>query len=125
LDELDQQPDSRLAPLKQMIGGALPGASHMSKNEREPREKPSQNAGLRATRREHKMVQVFTICPAPKLLINTAEFWKTTEAGHAFRLMYDATMGELESFDFANADPSWIQMAQVSPQGSISYFSDF
>jgi hypothetical protein len=39
--------------------------------------------------------------------------------------MYDATLGELESFDFENADPSWIQMAQVSPQGSISYFSDF
>ncbi|HEV7857497.1 MAG TPA: patatin-like phospholipase family protein [Pyrinomonadaceae bacterium] len=125
LDGLDPQPDARIASLKEMIGGVLPANSHMMKNEREPRERPSQHAGLRAQRREHKMVQIFTICPAPKLLINTAEFWKTTEAGHAFRLMYDATMGELESFDFENADPSWIQMAQVSPQGSISYFSDF
>ena len=83
-----------------------------------------ESAAEQAQLRTHNMVQVFSICPAPELVINTAEFWKTQEAGKAFRLMYQATQQELEGFEF-NTDPSWIRMAQVSPSGGVTYLEDF
>ena len=69
-------------------------------------------------------MQVFSICPAPTLVINTGEFWKTKEAGEAFRLMNEATKLELSRFDFRNPPPR-VQMAMVSPFGEISYCMDF
>ena len=72
------------------------------------------------------MVQVFSICPAPELEIGTAEFWKTKEAGRAFRLMYNTTQDELQQF--FNVDtpaPDWIRMARVSPEGGVTYLTDF
>lgn len=80
----------------------------------------------RAVTRKHKMVQVFSICPAPELVINTAEFWKTAEAGKAFRLMYDATKNELHQFfNRDKPSPDWIRMARVSPEGEVTYLTDF
>lgn len=80
----------------------------------------------RAVTRKHKMVQVFSICPAPELLINTAEFWKTAEAGQAFRLMYRTTRDELHKFFYRDRpSPDWIRMARVSPEGEVTYLTDF
>src|SRR5205085_10783140 len=63
----------------------------------------------RAQMRRHQRVQVFAICPAPKLAINTTQFWKRKAAGRAFRLMQKATAEELEKF-FADP-PKAIRMA--------------
>jgi len=72
------------------------------------------------------MVQVFSICPGPELAINTAEFWKTEEAGRAFRLMYDNTQDELKQFFYTDTPaPDWIRMARVSPEGEVTYLTDF
>ena len=84
------------------------------------------SAVKRALSRKHTMVQVFSICPAPELAIGTAEFWKTREAGKAFRLMYNATQSELQQFfDVDTPAPDWIRMARVSPQGEVTYLTDF
>ena len=80
----------------------------------------------RALYRRHKMVQVFSICPAPELAINTAEFWKTEESGKAFRLMHRNTEYELQKFFYADTPaPDWIRMARVSPEGEVTYLTDF
>ncbi len=80
----------------------------------------------RALYRKHKMVQVFSICPAPELVISTAEFWKTAESGQAFRLMYKTTGDELKQFFYRDTPaPDWIRMARVSPEGEVSYLMDF
>lgn len=84
------------------------------------------SAMKRALTRRHKMVQVFSICPAPELIIGTAEFWKTDESGHAFRLMYRVTRNELHQFfEVTKPAPDWIRMAKVSPEGEVSYLMDF
>ena len=84
------------------------------------------SAAKRALSRTNKMVQVFAICPAPELVIGTAEFWKTKEAGHAFRLMYGATQSELHQFfEVDRPAPDWIRMAKVSPAGEVSYLTEF
>jgi len=84
------------------------------------------SAVKRALNRKHKMVQVFSICPAPELAINTAEFWKTVEAGKAFRLMYNTTQAELKQFFYVDTPaPDWIRMARVSPEGGVTYLTDF
>ena len=83
-------------------------------------------ASDRAMHRKHKPVQVFSICPEPELLINTAEFWKTAESGQAFRLMYRTTRDELRQFFYRDKPtPDWIRMARVSPEGEVSYLMDF
>jgi NTE family protein len=80
----------------------------------------------RAMHRKHKPVQVFSICPAPELLINTAEFWKTAESGQAFRLMHRTTKAELRQFFYRDRPtPDWIRMARVDPQGEVTYLMDF
>lgn len=84
------------------------------------------SASQRAMHRKHKPVQVFSICPEPELLINTAEFWKTAESGQAFRLMYRTTRDELRQFFYRDKPtPDWIRMARVSPEGEVSYLMDF
>ncbi len=84
------------------------------------------SAVKRALNRKHKMVQIFSICPAPELAIGTAEFWKTREAGKAFRLMYETTQDELQQFFCVETPaPDWIRMARVSPEGSVTYLTDF
>jgi predicted acylesterase/phospholipase RssA len=84
------------------------------------------SAVKRALNRKHKMVQIFSICPAPELAIGTAEFWKTKEAGKAFRLMYDRTQDELQQFFCVDTPaPDWIRMARVSPEGGVTYLTDF
>ena len=77
----------------------------------------------RAHQRRHKQIQVFSICPAPELAINTAEFWKTQEAQQVFQVMYTATRNELAKF-FAEP-PDLIRMALVSPYGTVTYLEDF
>jgi len=84
------------------------------------------SATQRALHRKHSPVQVFSICPAPELLINTAEFWKTAESGQAFRLMHRTTKDELKQFFYRDRPtPDWIRMARVSPEGEVSYLEDF
>ncbi len=73
--------------------------------------------------RRHHRVQVFAICPAPKLAVNTIDFWKRNEAGKAFRLMRDVTTVELDKF-FSDP-PEYIRMALVQPQGDVSYLEEF
>jgi hypothetical protein len=73
--------------------------------------------------RKHERVQVFAICPSDKLEIGTNEFWKTREAGRAFRRMYRITREELEYFDF-RADPDRISIIHVSPFGEIQRTDD-
>ena len=77
----------------------------------------------RALVRRHQRVQVFAVCPAPKLAINTAEFWKREEARKAFRLMRDATAAELERF--FGAPPEYIRVALVQPHGDVLYLEEF
>jgi NTE family protein len=68
----------------------------------------------RALQRQHHVVHVFSICPAPELKIGTTEFWKTKEAGEAFRFMYEVTKNELLQFDQI-VKSNEIMMALVSP----------
>jgi predicted acylesterase/phospholipase RssA len=79
----------------------------------------------RALMRKHKPVQVFSICPAPKLKINTAEFWKTEEAGAAFDLMYDATRRGLEQKFEWLISQNFVTMVQVPDRGDPVPFTDF
>lgn len=83
-------------------------------------------ADRRALVRKHRKVQIFSICPAPELIISTAEFWKTKEAGQAFRLMHAYTKYELEKFfRDPNLTRDWVRMAQVSRHGTVTYLEDF
>ena len=84
----------------------------------------AETSSERAMKRRHKAIHVFSICPAPHLIIESSEFWKTKEAGHAFRLMYESTKNELKKFEFGKAQ-EWIQMALVSPYGKVTYLEDF
>jgi predicted acylesterase/phospholipase RssA len=68
----------------------------------------------RALERKHNVVHVFSICPAPELMLTTTEFWKTREAGEAFRFMYEATKHELKRFTHV-VSSTQIRMALVSP----------
>lgn len=77
----------------------------------------------RALSRRHGQVQVFAICPAPKLAIDTMQFWKRKAAAEALRLMERAAGEELEKF-FASP-PNLIRMALVQPQGDVTYLEDF
>ena len=84
------------------------------------------SAVTRALNRKRKKVQVFSICPAPEFVINTAEFWKTRESGHAFGLMYRRTKDELHQFfEIDKPAPDWIRVAKVSPEGEVTYLMDF
>jgi predicted acylesterase/phospholipase RssA len=71
---------------------------------------------------QRKKVQVFAICPT-NLSLNTGEFWKTAEAGLAFRRMYDITWRELRKFNFS-ADPDVIRIGHVNPLGEVSWKDD-
>jgi hypothetical protein len=77
----------------------------------------------RALRRTHHVVHVFSICPAPELKIGTTEFWKTKEAGEAFRFMYEVTKNELHRFTEL-VSSNQILMALVSPAREESYNRD-
>lgn len=107
-------------PLEDMVEKALSKETLASTSN----EKRDETAVQRAAKRRHDMVQVFAICPAPELAINTSEFWKTKEAGQAFRLMHEYTKYELERFDF-KAPPDWIRLGLVSPHGRVTYLEDF
>ena len=61
--------------------------------------------------------------PAPKLAVNTIDFWKRTAAGGAFRLMQQATARELEKF--FQKPPEWIRMSLVQPNQDVVYLEDF
>ena len=87
-------------------------------------EAASRSLEERASGRVHRPVQVFAVCPDEPLGIDTLEFWKTREAGRAFRLMREHTRYELERFDF-DAEPNWIRVALVGPSGEVRYLEDF
>lgn len=132
----DVQRELRAAPETDLNTDSLAekiatGLQSMDGNGKLVSEKPPEAAGVeenarRALCRKHKMVQVFSICPAPELAINTAEFWKTQESGKAFRLMYRITQNELKQFFYRDTPPpDWIRMARVSPEGEVAYVTDF
>ncbi len=77
----------------------------------------------RALMRRHRRVDVFAICPAPKLAVNTIDFWKGKEAGKAFRMMRDVTSAEMEKF-FATP-PECVRMALVQPTREVVYLEEF
>jgi predicted acylesterase/phospholipase RssA len=110
--------------LRQTIKESLLSAMPMEDPALQETEPDPGMAATRAQHRKHKLVQTFAICPGKKLIIDTAEFWKTKEAGQAFRLMHRATLSELEKFDFSS-DPGWIKIAQVSSNGTVTYLVDF
>lgn len=89
----------------------------------EPKPGEEASAAERALMRRHQRVQVFAICPAPRLAVNTTEFWKRAAAGRAFRLMREAASMELEKF-FASP-PEWIRMALVQPNREVVYLEEF
>jgi len=76
-------------------------------------------------RKSHRPVSVFVICPEQPLVINTAEFRKTREAGEAFDLMYAATKAELTDRFGEHTDPNWIRMTLDNPQGERRRKDDF
>ena len=77
----------------------------------------------RALIRRHRRVQVFAICPAPRLAVNTLDFWKKRAAGEAFRLMRDVTAIELEKY-FA-LPPDYVRVALVGPNRDVVYLEEF
>ena len=87
-------------------------------------EAASRSLGERAAARVHRPVQIFAVCPDEPLGIDTLEFWKTREAGRAFRLMREHTRYELDRFDF-EAEPNWIRVSLVGPSGEVRYLEDF
>lgn len=79
----------------------------------------------RALRRKHKAVRIFSVCPAPKLKINTAQFWKAEEAGDAFDLMYKATKAGLEHEFESKKESNFITMWTIPHYGDPKPFTDF
>ena len=78
---------------------------------------------IQAQQRKHKPVRIFAICPSPELEINTAEFWKTQQAGRAFRFMFRETKAKLT--EYFRDPPELIGMYRVSPQGDSDFYTDF
>ncbi len=108
---------NELAALKAMAGGP-PASAEVDVG-------PAHLLQQTATRREHKPISLFAICPEAPLAIGTAEFWKPREAGHAFELMYAATKHELaENFE-EDTRPDWIRLVLVDPHGERSWKADF
>jgi predicted acylesterase/phospholipase RssA len=115
VEGLRRTPAPRAAPEEESIP---------ARSEEAMREAASQTIRTRAERRRHKPVQIFAVCPDEPLLIDTIEFWKTREAAQAYRLMRQYTKYELDKFDF-DAEPNWIRVALVNPQGEIRYLEEF
>lgn len=100
-----------LSELKKEKGEARSGHTTGVKDLKAASEK---KIGDRALARTHRVVHVFSICPAPELMLTTTEFWKTKEAGKAFRFMYEVTKNELKRFTHL-VSSNQIRMALVSP----------
>jgi len=121
---------NELAALRGLAGGTrlaeVPILADASPAGSDPalREAAARSLGERAAGRVHRPVQIFAVCPNEPLAIDTIEFWKTEEAGRAYRLMREHTRWELERFDF-DAAPNWIRVALVGPGGEVHYLEDF
>ncbi|MBW3660832.1 MAG: patatin-like phospholipase family protein [Gemmatimonadetes bacterium] len=118
---------NELAALREAAGGSTASAetsTSPSGSAEAMREAAERTITERALARVHRPVQIFAVCPDEPLLIDTIEFWKTEEAGRAFRLMREYTRYELEGFDF-DEPPGWIRMALIGPQGEVRYLEDF
>jgi predicted acylesterase/phospholipase RssA len=115
LADVGHSPDpSLIGELQQIL--PIPAASTATATQETP---PAD----RALVRRHQRVQVFSICPAPKLAINTMDFWKRNESGKVFRRMRDATTIELKKF--FSSPPEYIRMALVQPHGDVTYLEEF
>jgi len=79
----------------------------------------------RGYERKHKKVSVFSICPAPELIISTAEFWKTEQAALAFDHMYQATKEQLEKQFKELVSSDWVSMLLVDDKGKVECLSNF
>lgn len=84
--------------LREMAEGRARGGEEDGSPHSKGKRLSDKKIAARARRRSHRVVHVFSICPGPELKIYTTEFWKTKEAGEAFRFMYDATKKELKKF---------------------------
>ena len=121
---------NELAALREACGGGadLPDVASTSEAPVQSAEGRAEAArrslAERAMRRVHRPVQIFAVAPDEPLALDTIEFWRTEEAGRAFRLMDEHTGYELEKFDF-DAPPNWIRVALIGPQGEVRYLEDF
>ena len=68
-------------------------------------------------------MQDLTLTPAPKLAVNTTDFWRKNRAAQAFRLMRDISAIELERF-FVRP-PNFVRMALVQPTRDVVYLEKF
>ncbi len=81
----------------------------------------------RALDRSNQPISVFSVCPQRSFVestINTQEFWKTKEAGVAFRIMSEATARLLEEFDF-EAARNRVRTALVGRTGQVVWDENF
>ena len=69
--------------------------------------------------RDLRYTNVFAVAPERPLLIGTAEFWKTREAGKAFDVMYKSTKGLLGTYNFEETQEV-VKLHLVSQKGVIS-----
>ena len=109
---------NELASLRQQLselnGAKDAGHSGQKTGARDLKALSEKKIADRALARKHNVVHVFSICPAPQLMLTTTEFWKTKEAGKAFRFMYEVTKNELKRFTHL-VSSNQIRMALVSP----------
>ncbi len=117
-DVLAKQPDSSIQALIEELQRARVGIAVESHEA--TKETPLSE---RALIRRHRPVQVFAICPAPKLAVNTVDFWKREKAGEAFRLMHKTTTAQLNKF-FIDP-PEYVRVALVPPHGEVTYLEEF
>ena len=69
--------------------------------------------------RDLRYTNVFAVAPERPLLIGTAEFWKTREAGKAFDVMYKSTKGLLGTYSFEETQEV-VKLHLVSQKGVVS-----
>jgi hypothetical protein len=79
----------------------------------------------RALSRNHRASRLFGVCPQRALVentIDTAEFWKSREAGRAFATMYRRTRFVLEKY--FNSESEQIAIALIDP-AEVRWARDF
>jgi NTE family protein len=69
--------------------------------------------------RDLRYTNILAVAPKRPLLIGTAEFWKTREAGKAFDVMYKSTKGLLGTYNFEETQET-VKLHLVSQKGVIS-----
>lgn len=73
----------------------------------------------RLVERDLRHTNVLAVAPQRPLLIGTAEFWKTKEAGQAFDLMYRETYRLLEKYEFGKTQEKLL-LHVVDKKGNVT-----